>query len=75
MPLFLFSFMEIIMSNLTFKYSTMFDFAFSIEHNHENPCDIPRSKLIDAAKKRLDSMSYSADHIEEFGECDTYENY
>lgn len=63
------------MSNLTFKYSTMFDFAFSIEHNHENPCDIPRWKLIEAAKKRLDNMSQNETHIEEFGECDTYENY
>ena len=63
------------MSNLTYKYSTMFDFTFSIEHNHDNPCDIPRDKLIEAAKKRLDNMSLSEDHIDEFGECDTYENY
>ncbi len=63
------------MSNLTFKYSTMFDFCFSIEHNCDDPCDIPRSKLIEAAKKRLENMSLSEDHIEEFGECDTYENY
>lgn len=53
----------------------MFDFTFSIEHNYDNPCDIPRDKLIEAAKKRLDNMSLSEDHIEEFGECDTYENY
>ena len=53
----------------------MFDFTFSIEHNHDNPCDITSDKLIEAAKKRLDNMSLSEDHIEEFGECDTYENY
>lgn len=63
------------MSNLAYKYSSMFDFAFSIEHDYDNPCDIPRSKLIEAAIKRLESMSLSEDHIEEFGECDTYENY
>mgnify|MGYP001158865299 CR=1 FL=1 len=63
------------MSNLKYKYSTMFDFAFSIEHNHDDPCDIPRYKLIEAAKERLNNMTLSANHIEEFGECDTYENY
>lgn len=60
---------------MRFKYSSTFDFAFSIEHNCEDPCDIPREKLIEAAKKRLDGMRLSEDHIEEFGECDTYENF
>jgi len=75
MPLFLFSFMEIMMSNLTFKYSSVFDFAFSIDHNYEDPCDIPREKLIEAAKKRLDSILLNEDYIDDFGECDTYENF
>ena len=56
------------------KYNSMFDVAFSIEHDHEDPYDVPVKDLIAACRKRLDYLeSHPDDAQEAFGHSDTYE--
>ena len=58
------------------KYNTMFDVAFSLEHDYEDPYDIPVSDLCDALEKRLKYLRECREDSavgEAFGVCDTYE--
>jgi polysaccharide pyruvyl transferase WcaK-like protein len=64
------------MSNTTKRYNSMYDIAFSFDHDYENTDDIPPAVLIAAALKRLARLLESSDvEIKEaFGECDTVKN-
>lgn len=56
------------------KYNTMVDVAFSIDHDCEDPYDIPVSDLIDAMLLRVQELRKTPpdEAIEAFGMCDTY---
>ena len=54
------------------KYSTMLDVAFAIEHDFEDPLDIPLEDLIAALEQRIASIR-RGNEGEAFGVCDTYE--
>ena len=57
------------------KYNTMFDVAFSVEHDNENPEDVSVALLLDAAQKRIDWLCNNpCDAVGAFGVCDTYSN-
>jgi len=54
--------------------NTMFDMAFTVVHFEQDPYDIPVTKLIEAATKRLKHLSENLQEATEaFGICDTYE--
>ena len=57
------------------KFNTMFDVAFSIDHDCDDPFDIPVAYLIEAMLRRARELqSLPADEaLEAFGACDTYE--
>jgi len=58
------------------KYNTMFDLAFSVEHDNDNPEDVSAALLLDAAQKRIDFLrNHPGEAAEAFGVCDTYSNY
>lgn len=55
------------------KYNTMFDVAFSVEHECDNPEDVPVTELLDGMQRRLDDLrNHTSDAMESFGVCDTY---
>lgn len=59
------------------KFNSMFDIAFSVEHNYTDPYDIPVEILIFALEKRLMDIKKRVldgekQFGEEFGLCDTY---
>lgn len=57
------------------KYNSMFDVAFTIEHDYEDPNDVPPALLIEACQRRLNDLRANPqDAAEAFGESDTYEN-
>lgn len=57
------------------KYNTMFDVTFSIDHDYDDPNDIPYSDLIKALEKRLNFLKQNPSYaIDAFGVCDTYDN-
>jgi hypothetical protein len=57
------------------KYNSMFDVAFSIDHDCDDPYDIPVAKLIDAMQERVNELrKLGGESIEAFGLCDTYEH-
>jgi hypothetical protein len=57
------------------KYNTMFDVAFSVEHDEEIPEDVSAALLLDAAQKRIDFLrNHPGEAAEAFGVCDTYSN-
>jgi hypothetical protein len=63
---------DLIMKN---KFNTMFDIAFSIDHNCEDPHDVPDEILIAALSDRLDHLRANPQEAAgAFGVCDTYEN-
>ena len=59
------------------RYNTMLDMAFSIEHDYEDPADIPREQLLAALLRRVAEIISGDSEVglvgEAFGECDTYE--
>ncbi len=57
------------------KYNTMVDVAFTIEHDCEDPYDIPVADLIDAMLLRVQELRKTPpdEAIEAFGMCDTYD--
>lgn len=58
------------------RYNTMFDVAFTVEHDYEDPFDIPKELLIEALQKRVDYIRASKEEGivgEILGVCDTYE--
>lgn len=56
------------------KYNTMYDVAFSYEHDYEDPSEVPPERLIEALEKRVNYLkSNLSDAAESFGVCDTYE--
>lgn len=58
------------------KYNTMFDVAFSIDHDYEDPEEIPKPLLIQALERRIKVLQENpSDMAEAFGVCDTYENF
>lgn len=55
------------------KYNSMFDVAFSIDHDQDDPYDIPVRELIDAMQRRVNELrTLGGEAIEAFGLCDTY---
>jgi hypothetical protein len=54
-------------------YNTMFDVAFSVNHDCEDPQDVPMETLLSALQDRIDDIR-SNNEIEAFGLCDTYSN-
>ena len=55
-------------------YNTLFDVAFSVDHNYEDPNDIPVEILLEALEKRLMYLkANSTEAKESFGFSDTYE--
>lgn len=64
------------MNKTTKRFNTMFDIGFTIEHNYEDPYDIPKELLIKALQDRIDYIRTSKEEGivgEVFGVCDTYE--
>lgn len=57
------------------KYNTMIDVACSIEHDCEDPYDIPVADMIAAMTLRLQELRKTPENeaFEAFGICDTYE--
>ncbi len=54
------------------KYNTMCDVGFTIEHNYEDPCDIPIADLINALRKRAEYLEeHPNEAVEAFGFLDT----
>jgi hypothetical protein len=57
------------------KYNTMFDVAFEVDHDEDDPQDVPVEKLLDAVEKRLRTLRANLEEAAEaFGVCDTYSN-
>lgn len=56
------------------KYNTMFDVAFSIDHDYADPNNIPLRDLIEALEKRLNYLKKNPQEaVDAFGVCDTYD--
>ena len=63
-------------SDLVSKNNTMFDVAFSLEHDCKDPEDVPVASLLSALRQRLQYLEQNPDEAREaFDVCDTYENY
>lgn len=57
------------------KYNTMFDVAFSVEHDCDDPHDVPAAVLLQALRHRVNYLRrHPEDAMDAFGPCDTYEN-
>ena len=57
------------------KFNTMFDVAFTLVHECEDPDQIPTEDILDALQKRVDYLRNTASKLEfneAFGVCDTY---
>ena len=55
------------------KYNTMFDVAFTVEHDYDEPGDVPVKDLLAAMEKRLDYLKENpTEVIEAVGVNDTY---
>jgi|688.fasta_scaffold16366_13 hypothetical protein len=56
------------------RYNTMFDVAFTVNHDCEEPRDVPVGVLIDALQQRVRYLKQNPDDAAEaFGVCDTYD--
>lgn len=56
------------------KYNTLFDIAFSYEHDYEDPHDVPPEQLIKALEERVRYLKDNPVEAEgAFGVNDTYE--
>jgi hypothetical protein len=56
------------------KYNSMFDVAFTVEHDHDNPEEVPVPELIAALERRLVYLKANPiEAVEAFGHSDTYE--
>jgi len=56
------------------KYNTMFDIAFTIDHDTEDARDIPADTLIDALERRIQVLKDNpGEALEAFGYNDTIE--
>jgi hypothetical protein len=56
------------------KYNTMFDVAFTVEHNEEDPYNVNKDLLLAALQKRIDYLKRNPQECYgAFGICDTYE--
>ena len=57
------------------RYNTMVDVAFSVEHDYDDPYDIPLEVLIAALEKRIETLKSEDKNAakEAFGFLDTYE--
>lgn len=56
-----------------YQFNTMCDVGFTIEHNYDDPHDIPVEDLIDALRKRIEWLEQNpGDAMEAFGFNDTY---
>ena len=57
------------------KYNTMFDVAFTMEHDCEDPHDVDTNELCWALLKRaFYLLEHPGEAAEAFGVSDTYEN-
>lgn len=60
-------------SELTPKFNTMCDVGFTIEHNYEDPRDIPSENLVKALRERVEYLEeHKNEAAEAFGFLDTY---
>jgi hypothetical protein len=57
------------------KYSHMWDVAFTVENEIEDPTEIPAIELVNALQKRVDYLRQAIpfEGTEPFGHCDSYE--
>lgn len=56
------------------KYNTMFDVAFSIDHDCDDPYDIPVDDIITALEARVQYLKANPLEVKEaIGACDTYD--
>jgi hypothetical protein len=57
------------------KFNHMFDFAFTVDSEFEDPYEIPRDQLFTAIQKRLDDLKQHPEEAADvFGYCnDSYE--
>lgn len=55
------------------KFNTMFDVAFAVEHDCEDPENVPVADLIAALQQRVNYLrTHPSDAVDAFGVCDTY---
>jgi hypothetical protein len=56
------------------KYNTMFDVCFTVEHDQDEPLDVPVAVLLEALQRRVHYLRANPDDAAEaFGASDTYE--